>query len=170
MKPGLRMSPCALTSPMMANRVTGLLKHLWHLLVLSTKSSSDIADEEIALRRMRLQELLSHKNPLTELRRASSVALLGRKVLAVPATSAAPECMFFSLVILWPKLGPDYPAIILRNSCTYTRFGQKSGSGRSSLGVVSTGRPHARTQTQTHKRIHKKPSGSYSLLLRWDKQ
>ena len=37
------------------------------------KSSSDIADEEIALWRMRLQKLLSHKNPLTELRRASSV-------------------------------------------------------------------------------------------------
>ena len=64
------------------------------------KSSSDIADEEIALWRMRLQELPSHKNPLTELRRASSVvpwiALLGRKVLAVPATSAAPERMFSS--------------------------------------------------------------------------
>ena len=62
------------------------------------KSSSDIADEEIALWRMRLQELPSHKNPLTELRRASSVvpwiALLGRKVLAVPATSSAPERMF----------------------------------------------------------------------------
>ena len=62
------------------------------------KSSSDIANEEIALWRMRLQELPSHKNPLTELRRASSVvpwiALLGRKVLAVPATSAAPERMF----------------------------------------------------------------------------
>jgi len=61
------------------------------------KSSSDIADEEIALWRMRLQELPSHKNPLTEFRRASSVvpwiALLGRKVLAVPATSAAPERM-----------------------------------------------------------------------------
>jgi len=37
------------------------------------KSSSDIANEEIALWRMRLQKLLSHKNPLTELRRASSV-------------------------------------------------------------------------------------------------
>jgi len=64
------------------------------------KSSSDIANEEIALCRMRLQELQSHKNPLTELRRASSVvpwiSLLGRKVLAVPATSAAPERMFSS--------------------------------------------------------------------------
>ena len=62
------------------------------------KSSSDIADEEIALWRMRLQELPSHKNPLTELRGASLVvpwiALLDRKVLAVPATSAAPERMF----------------------------------------------------------------------------
>jgi len=65
------------------------------------KSSSDIADEEIALWRMRLQELPSHKNPLTELRRASSavpwIALLGRKVLAVPATSTAPERMFSSV-------------------------------------------------------------------------
>ena len=64
------------------------------------KSRSDIADEEIALWRMRLQELPSHKNPLHELRRASSVvpwiALLGRKVLAVPATSGAPERTFSS--------------------------------------------------------------------------
>ena len=49
---------------------------------------------------MRLQELPSHKDPLTELRRASEssvvpwIALLGRTVLAVPATSAAPERMF----------------------------------------------------------------------------
>ena len=45
-----------------------------------------------------LTRISSHKNPLTELRRASSVvpwiALLGRKVLAVPATSSAPERMF----------------------------------------------------------------------------
>jgi len=64
------------------------------------KSISDITDEEIALWRMRLQELSSHKNPLTELRRASSVvpwiALLSRKVLAVPATCDAPERMFSS--------------------------------------------------------------------------
>jgi len=61
------------------------------------KSSSNIANEEIASWRMRLQELLSHWNPLTELRCASSVVpwivLLGRKVLAVPVTSAAPERM-----------------------------------------------------------------------------
>ena len=60
------------------------------------KSSSDIVNEEIALWRMRLQEFPLHKNPLTELRRASSVvqwiALLGRNVLA----SAAPERMFSS--------------------------------------------------------------------------
>jgi len=47
---------------------------------------------------MRLQALPLHKNPLTELRRASSVvqwiALLGRKVFAVPATSSVPERMF----------------------------------------------------------------------------
>ena len=68
------------------------------------KSSPDIADEEIALWRMRLQALPSHKNPLTELRRASSVvpwiALFGRKVFAVPATFAVPERMFVRLVLL----------------------------------------------------------------------
>jgi len=66
----------------------------------SSRPLKKIADEEITLWRMRLQELPSHKNPLTESRRASSVvpwiALLGRKVLAVPATSAAPERMFSS--------------------------------------------------------------------------
>ena len=44
--------------------------------------------------------LPSHKNPLDELRHASSVVpwmyLLARKGLAVPATSAAPESMFSS--------------------------------------------------------------------------
>lgn len=66
--------------------------------VSGLRSSSVIAAEEIALWRMRLEPLASHKNPLAELKRASSVvpwiALLGRKVLAVPATSAAPERMF----------------------------------------------------------------------------
>jgi len=60
--------------------------------------------------------LPSHKNPLTELRRASSVvpwiALLGRKVLAVPATSAAPERMFFSagniMTKKWARLSCDH--------------------------------------------------------------
>ena len=59
------------------------------------KSSSDVVDEEIDLWRMRLQALPSHKNPLTEMRRASSVVpwitLLERKVFAVLATSAVPE-------------------------------------------------------------------------------
>ena len=54
-----------------------------------------------------LTRLLSHKNPLTELRHASSVvpwiALLGRKVLAVPATSAAPERMFSVSGIIMTK-------------------------------------------------------------------
>jgi len=58
------------------------------------KSSSDVADEEIDLWRMRLQALPSHKNPLTEMRRASSVVplitLLERKDFAVLATSAVP--------------------------------------------------------------------------------
>ena len=70
------------------------------------KSSSDIADEEIALWRMRLESLSSHKNPLTELRRASSVVpwitLLERKVFAVLTTSGVPERMFSSSTIMIP--------------------------------------------------------------------
>jgi len=62
------------------------------------ESSSDIVNEEIALWRMCMQALLSYKNPLIELRRASSVvpwiALLGRQVFAVLVTSAVPERMF----------------------------------------------------------------------------
>jgi len=91
---------------MMTNPVTGLLQHLRHLLALSTNrvltlsTNRDIADEEITLWRMRVQELPSHKNPLNDLRRAFSVvpwiALLGRKVFAVSATSAAPERTFSS--------------------------------------------------------------------------
>ena len=96
LKPGLWMSPCALTSPMMTNRVTGLLKHFWYLLALSTNRVLTLP----SYGGMRLQELQSHNNPLNELRRASSVipwiALLGRKVLAVPPTSAAQERMFSS--------------------------------------------------------------------------
>jgi len=69
-----------------------------------SKSSSNIANEEIALWRMRLQLLPSHRNPLTELRRTSSVvpwiALLGRKVCAVSATSAAQSACCLRLVTL----------------------------------------------------------------------
>ena len=93
------------------------------------KSSSDIADEEIALWRMRLQELPSHKNPLTELRRASSavpwIALLGRKVLAVPATSTAPERMFSAGGNVMTKKRARLSCDHLENSCTYTRFVRK---------------------------------------------
>jgi len=66
----------------------------------ASKSSSDIVDEEIALWRMRLEPFPSHKNPLDELRRASSmvpwICLLVRKVLTVPPTSDTPERMFSS--------------------------------------------------------------------------
>jgi len=62
------------------------------------KSSFDIANEKVTLWRMRLQALPSHNNPLIEWRRTSSVvpwiALSGRNVFAVPATSAVPERMF----------------------------------------------------------------------------
>jgi len=93
------------------------------------KSSSDIADEEIALWRMCLQELPSHKNPLTELRRASSVvpliALLGRKVLAVPATSAAPERMFSSTGNITTKKRARLSCDHLEELMYLTRVGRK---------------------------------------------
>jgi len=60
------------------------------------------------------------------------------------------------LVILWPKNGPDYPVIILRNSCTYTRFVWKWGSGRPSRRLawrsvyMSPTRAHTHTCTHTH--------------------
>ena len=70
------------------------------------ESSSDIVNEEIALWRMCMQALLSYKNPLIELRRASSVVpwtvLLGRKVLA----SAVPERMFSSAGNIMTKKRP----------------------------------------------------------------
>ena len=62
------------------------------------KTSAEVADHEIMLWRKRTTPLPPHKSPLSEMLRASSVvpwlALLARKVLAVPATSAAPERMF----------------------------------------------------------------------------
>ena len=68
------------------------------------KSSSNIPNEVIALWRMCLQPLLSHKNPLTELRCASSVVpwidLLGRKILALPALLLPQSTCFLRLVIL----------------------------------------------------------------------
>jgi len=125
---------------------------------LVNKSSSDIANEEIALWRMRLQPLLSHKNPLTELRRASSVvpwiALLGRKVLAVPALLLPQSTYFLRLVISWPKNGPDWPVIILRNSCTYTRFGRKWGSGRPSRRLAWRSSYMSPTRAHVHKHTH----------------
>jgi len=96
----------------------------------ANKSSSDIADEEIALWRMHLEPLPSHKNPLDELRRASSVVpwicLLVKKVLAVPATSAAPERMFSSAGNFMTKkranLSCDHlEELKIQKTCTATR-------------------------------------------------
>jgi len=141
------------------------------------KSSSDVADEEIALWRMHLHELPSHKNPLNELRRASSVvpwiALLGRKVLAVPATSAAPERMFNSAGNIMTKkrsrLSCDHLEELMYLYEVWPKVREWTAI-KNSLGVVPTCRPHARTHTQTHICIHKKPSGSCVLFLRCDKQ
>ena len=68
------------------------------------KSRSDIADEEIALWRMRLQELPSHKNPLHELRRASSVvpwiALLGKKQFSLYLPLLLPQSAHFLRLVI----------------------------------------------------------------------
>ena len=108
---------------------------------------------------MRLQAMPSHKNPLTELRRASSVvpwiALLGRKVLAVPATSAAPECMFSSAGNIMTKKrarsfwGTHVPTRGLAESEGVDNHQEGS------LGVVVKCHPHARTHTQTHTHTQK---------------
>ena len=62
------------------------------------KTITEVADHEIMLWLKRTTPLPPHKSPLSKMLRASSVvpwlALLARKVLAVPATSASPERMF----------------------------------------------------------------------------
>jgi len=103
---------------------------------------------------MRFQELPLHKNPLHELRRASSVVpwifLLGWKVLAVPATSAAPERTFSSAGVImtkkWTRLSSDHLG--------------KWGSGRPSrrLAWRSVYMTPTRAHTHTHAYI-KTPLG-----------
>jgi len=88
----------------------------------------------------------------------------GKFSLYLPLLLPQSAC-FLRLVILWPQNGPDWPVIILRNSCTYTRFGQKWGSGRSSRrlawrsGYMSPTRVRTHTHTQTQILVHKKPLG-----------
>ena len=111
--------------------------------------------------------LPSHKNPLTELRRASSVvpwiALLGRKVFAVPATSAVPERRFSAAGNIMTKkrarLSCDHLEELMYLYEVWSTVREWTDI-KEPLGVVPTGRPHACTHTQTHTRIHKKPSGS----------
>jgi len=109
---------------------------------------------------MRLQELPSHKNPLTELRRVLQwfrglPSWVGKFSLYLPLLLLQSAC-FLRLVISWPKNGPDYPAIILRNSCTCTRFGWKWGSGQPSRrfawrsAYMPPTRAHTHTNTHTH--------------------
>jgi len=137
------------------------------------KSSSDIANEEITLCRMRLQELPSHKNPLTELRRACSVvpwiALLGRKVLAVPVTSAAPERMFSSAGDIMTKkqarLSCDHLEELTYLHEVWPKVREWTKSRRLPWRSAYRLPTRAHSHTQTYTRIHKKPSGSYSLLL-----
>ena len=66
--------------------------------VFVNKTSVEVADHEILLWLKRTTPLPAHKSPLSEMLCASSVvpwlAFLARKVLALPATSAAPERMF----------------------------------------------------------------------------
>ena len=106
---------------------------------------------------MRLQELPSHKNPLTELRRASSVvpwiALLGRKVLAVPATSGVPERMFSSPGSIMTKKRARVSCDHLEELMYLHEVWSSEGVDdheEDFLGVVSTDRPHAYTHKHTH--------------------
>ena len=108
-KPGLRMSPCAPTSLMMASLSTGLRQHLWLLLALSTSRVPALPTKRSPCRACTCKHCRHPKTPLTELRRASSVipwiALLGKKFLAVLklATSAVPERMFPAAGNIIPK-------------------------------------------------------------------
>jgi len=125
------------------------------------KSSSDIADEEIALWRMRLQELPSHKNPLNELRRASSVvpwiALLGRKVLAIPATSAAPERMFSSAGIIMTKkrsrLSCDHLEELIYLHEVWPKVREWTAIKKACLGSAYMPPTRAHTHTHTQKTL-----------------
>jgi len=130
---------------------------------LLNKSSSNIADEEITLSRMRLQKLLSHKNPLTDLRRASSVvpwiALLGRKVLAVPATSAAPERMFSSTGNIMTKkrarLSCDHHKELMYLHEVWPKVREWTAIKKARLHSAYRPPTRARTHTNTHTNTQK---------------
>jgi len=142
------------------------------------KSSSDIANEEIALWRMRLQALPSHKNPLTELRCASSVVewivLLGRKVCTVSATSAVPDRMFSAAGNIMTKkrarLTYNHLEKLMYLHEVWLKVREWTAIKKAPL-VYWQHVPH--THAHTHKHTHsirKKPSASYSLYLCCDKQ
>ena len=94
---------------------------------------------------------------------------MGRKVLAVPATSAAPERTFSSAGNIMTKKRARLSSDDIEGRVATRGLAESEGVDghqEGSLGAVPTYRPHARTHTQTRTRIHKKPSGSYSLFLR----
>jgi len=122
----------------------------------------------------------SHKNPLTELRRASSVvpwiALLGRKVLAVPATSAAPERMFSSAGNIMTRrrvrLSCDHLEELMylhevRKKESLAKTEGVDSHQEGSLGAVDSCRPHARTHTQTHTHTQKTIWVIFPVSLLW---
>jgi len=133
---------------------------------------------EVELQHCRWRDRLAEEMPatiavrqgaLSELRRASSVvlwiALLARKVLAVPATSAAPERMFSVSGIIMTKKRARFLGFLNLQSSWGTHVSTRGlgesegvdGTQVGSPGVVATWRPHARahTHTQTHTLIHK---------------
>ena len=106
------MSPCALTSPMMANRVTGLLQHLRHLLALSTNRVPTLQIRRspyggCAWKNYRHTRTLwmSWGAPLQWFHGLPS--WVGKFSLCLPLLLSQSAC-FVRLVILWPKKLPEY--------------------------------------------------------------
>jgi len=127
------------------------------------KSSSNISDEEIASWRMYLQTLPSHKNPLTELRRASSmvpwIALLGRKVFAVSTTSAVPERMFSAtgniMIKKRARLSCDHLEELMYLHEVWLKVREWTVIKKARLVYCYMSPTHAHTHTNTHTHTQK---------------
>jgi len=129
------MNPYAPTSPMMVSRVTvtGLRVHLELLLVLPSSQALTLPMKRSPCAGCACN-LCHHTKTLwlswgVPFKWFHGLPSWQEKFLLYLPLLLPQSACFLRLVILWPKNGPHEPAIILRNSFTYTRFGQKWGSG-----------------------------------------